>query len=107
MHEGPQGITRYNHVVLKRGMILSNEPGFYLKNRYGIRIENLIYVDKFKKKLFFRNLTLAPIDLDMINFDMLSNKEKKYLFNYHLYVYSKISKFLNKKERKWLVSLIK
>ena len=107
VHEGPQGITKYNHVVLKRGMILSNEPGFYLKNRYGIRIENLIYVDKFKKKLFFRNLTLAPIDLDMINFDMLSNKEKKYLFNYHLYVYSKISKFLNKKERKWLVNLIK
>ena len=40
-------------------MILSNEPGFYLKNKYGIRIENLIYVKKIKKNLFFENLTYA------------------------------------------------
>ena len=50
-------------------MILSNEPGYYLKNKYGIRIENLIYIDKkLKKNLFFKNLTFVPIDKDMINF---------------------------------------
>ena len=107
VHEGPQGISKYNKVILKKGMILSNEPGYYLNNHYGIRIENLIYIDKYKNNLFFKNLTHAPIDTDMINFKMLNKKEKKYLFNYHLEVYSEISKYLNKSERKWLINLIK
>ena len=88
-------------------MILSNEPGYYLKNKYGIRIENLIYVKKIKNKLIFKNLTYAPIDLDLINFKLLTKKEREYLFNYHLEVYSKLSKYLNKNEKKWLISLIK
>ena len=88
-------------------MILSNEPGFYLKNQYGIRIENLIYIERKKKNLFFRNLTYAPIDVELINFKMLTNKEKNYLFYYHLDVYRKLSKYLSYKERKWLVNLIK
>ena len=88
-------------------MILSNEPGFYLKNKYGIRIENLIYADEIKKKLVFKNLTYAPIDIDLINFKLLNTKERKYLFDYHLDTYSKISNYLNKKEKKWLISLIK
>ena len=107
VHEGPQGISKYNKVILKKGMILSNEPGYYLNNHYGIRIENLIYIDKYKKNLFFKNLTHAPIDTDMINFKMLNKKEKEYLFNYHLEVYSQISKYLNRSERKWLINLIK
>ena len=107
VHEGPQSISKHNKVKMKMGMILSNEPGYYLKNNYGIRIENLIYVDKFKKKLKFSNLTYAPIDIDMINFKMMTNKERKYLFDYHLNVYSKVSKFLNKREKKWLIGLIK
>ena len=107
VHEGPQGITKYNKVELKNGMILSNEPGYYLKNKYGIRIENLIYVKKNKEKIEFKNLTYAPIDIDMINFKMLNIKEKKYLFDYHLNVYTKLSKFLNKNEKKWLINLIK
>ena len=107
VHEGPQSISKYNKVTLKKGMIVSNEPGYYLENRYGIRIENLIYIDQLKNNLIFKNLTLAPIDLDMINYKMLNKKEKKYLFNYHLEVYFKISKYLNKSERKWLVNLIK
>ncbi len=107
VHEGPQNISSNNKVTLKKGMILSNEPGYYLENRYGIRIENLIYIDEFNKKLIFKNLTLAPIDLNMINFKMLNVKEKKYLFDYHLIIYSKISKYLNKSEKKWLINLIK
>ena len=106
VHEGPQGITKYNKVALKAGMILSNEPGYYLKNRYGIRIENLIYIDKLKDDLVFKNLTFTPIDLDMINFKMLTNNERDYLFNYHLNVYSKLAKYMNKNEKKWLIGLI-
>ena len=88
-------------------MILSNEPGYYLKNKYGIRIENLIYVRKSDKKLMFENLTYVPIDIDLINFKMLTKKEKNYLFEYHLNVYSKLSQYLNKKEKMWLINLIK
>ena len=87
-------------------MILSNEPGYYKENHFGIRIENLVYVDKKDRKLFFKNLTLAPIEKDLINFNLLTLNEKNYLFKYHLEVYSKISKYLSLKERKWLVSLI-
>ena len=106
VHEGPQSITKINTVKLKKGMIVSNEPGYYKKRHYGIRIENLVYIKKISKKLNFENLTLVPIEKDLINFNLLTNKEKNYLFQYHLNVYSKISKFLNNKERKWLASLI-
>ena len=106
VHEGPQSISKYNTIKLEEGMIISNEPGYYKKNHYGIRIENLVYVKKNKKKLQFENLTLAPIEKDLINYDLLNKNEKNYLFNYHLNVYTKHSKFLNKKEKKWLASLI-
>ena len=103
VHEGPQSISKFNKVKLQEGMILSNEPGYYKEGKFGIRIENLIYVVKQNKKIFFKNLTLAPIDKDLINYKLLNYKEKNYLFNYHLLVYSKISKYLNKNERKWLI----
>ena len=79
---------------------------FTKKNHFGIRIENLIYVKKFKQKLFFKNLTLAPIDKDLINYDLLNKDEKNYLFKYHLEVYSKLSKYLDYNEKKWLISLL-
>ena len=107
VHEGPQSISKYNKVKIKEGMILSNEPGYYLKNKYGIRIENLIYVKKINRNLIFKNLTYVPLDMDLINFKMLTKKEKNYLFDYHLEVYSKLSNYLNKSEKKWLISLIK
>ncbi len=106
VHEGPQAISKNNKITLQEGMVLSNEPGFYKKNQFGIRIENLVYVKRIKKKLLFENLTLAPIDKDLINNRLLSNDEKKYLFRYHLSIYSKLSKYLNDNEKKWLTSLI-
>ncbi len=106
VHEGPQAISKNNVIKLKEGMILSNEPGYYQKDKFGIRIENLIYIKKFKKKLIFENLTLAPIDKDLINFSLLDNSEKDYLFRYHLNIYAKLSKYLNEKEKKWLATFI-
>ncbi len=106
VHEGPQGISKNNFVKLKEGMVLSNEPGFYKKNDFGIRIENLVFIKKVRSKLLFENLTMAPIDTDLINLKMLNREEKKYLFKYHFDVYNNISPFLNKNEKKWLASLI-
>jgi Xaa-Pro aminopeptidase len=106
VHEGPQSISKINKIKIQEGMILSNEPGFYKKDSFGIRIENLVFVKKIKKKLFFENLTLAPIEKELINYKLLSSAEKNYLFKYHLNVYSKISKYLNLKEKKWLASFI-
>ena len=106
VHEGPQSISKYNSIKIEKGMILSNEPGFYKKGHFGIRIENLIYANSSKNKLFFENLTLAPIEKELINFKLLDKNEKNYLFKYHLKVYATYSKFLNFKERQWLASLI-
>ncbi len=106
VHEGPQAISKYNSVKIQNGMILSNEPGYYEQGKFGIRIENLIYASKVKNKLAFKNLTLAPIEKDLINFKLLTKKESDYIFKYHLEVYSKLSPFLNKKEKKWLASFI-
>ena len=106
VHEGPQAISKYNKIKIKEGMILSNEPGYYKKDKFGIRIENLVFVKKFQKKLYFENLTLAPIEKDLIDYNELNENEKNYLFEYHLDIYTKISKFLNIDEKKWLASFI-
>jgi Xaa-Pro aminopeptidase len=106
VHEGPQSISKLNQVKIQEGMILSNEPGYYKKGSYGIRIENLVFVKKNKKRIYFENLTLAPIERDLINFNLLTKLEKNYLFKYHLNVYSKLSKYLTLNERRWLASFI-
>ena len=106
VHEGPQSISKLNKVKIQKGMILSNEPGYYKKGSYGIRIENLVFVKEIKKKICFENLTLAPIENDLINYNLLTKLEKNYLFKYHLNVYSKLSKYLSLNERKWLASYI-
>jgi Xaa-Pro aminopeptidase len=106
VHEGPQSISKFNSIKLKEGMILSNEPGYYKKGHYGIRIENLVFIKRNKNHLYFENLTLAPIEKDLINYNLLDESEKDYLFHYHLRIYDTYSKFLNLKQRKWLASLI-
>tara|TARA_B100000900_G_scaffold294082_1_gene252857 strand:- start:859 stop:2580 length:1722 start_codon:yes stop_codon:yes gene_type:complete len=106
VHEGPQSLSKINTIKLREGMILSNEPGYYKKNKFGIRIENLVYIKRSNQKLIFENLTMAPIEKDLINFKLLTSSEKKYLFEYHLNIYSKISKYLTFKERKWLAHFI-
>ena len=98
VHEGPQAISKFNKVKLKPGMILSNEPGYYKKGKYGLRIENLIYIKKNKKGMKFDNLTYAPIDKDLILKNLLNKKEIFWLNQYHRKVYKKIKKYMNKDE---------
>jgi len=98
VHEGPHAISRGNNVNFQEGMIVSNEPGYYEKNNFGIRIENLIYVRKNKKKNYFDNLTMAPIDKELIDIKILNKKEKNWLNNYHKKVFEVLKGFMNKTE---------
>ena len=106
VHEGPQAISKINNIKLEEGMILSNEPGYYETNKFGIRLENLVFIKKYKKKLKFENLTFAPIEKDLINFKLLNKKEKKYLNEYHKKIYMILGSYLNKDEKSWLRSFI-
>ena len=98
VHEGPQAISRGNKVRFEEGMITSNEPGYYKKNHFGIRIENLVYVKRDKNKLKFKDLTLVPIDKTLIEKKLLTSFEKNWLNNYHQRVFKSLKKFMNKFE---------
>lgn len=104
VHEGPQNISLYSNVILKQGMIVSNEPGYYLPNEYGIRIENLMYIDIVKDTnyLKFRNLTLVPYDHNMINYDMLNKLELSYIKDYYQEIRNSVYNLLSNKAQKWI-----
>ena len=99
VHEGPQAISKNNKVKFQEGMVVSNEPGYYEKNKFGIRIENLIYVKKYKNTKFFENLTMAPIDKDLIETRMLNKNEKKWLNQYHHKVFKNLKNFMSISEK--------
>ena len=102
VHEGPQAISKNNKIKLKAGMILSNEPGYYEKGKFGLRIENLIFVKKNKNKNEFDNLTYVPIDKTLIEKDLLNKKEVTWLNQYHKNVYKNLKKYMNKNELRFL-----
>ena len=95
VHEGPQAISKKNKIKLKPGMIISNEPGYYKEGFFGIRIENLIHLRKNK----FEELTMAPIEKELIEKKMLSKKEIIWLNNYHHKVKKNLFKFMNNVEK--------
>ena len=98
VHEGPQAISKNNKIKFKEGMILSNEPGYYEKDKFGIRIENLIFVKKEKNEDFFENLTMVPIDKELIDISILSKNEKKWINSYHKKVLKNLKAFMQKNE---------
>jgi len=99
VHEGPQSLSKNNKVNLKPGMIISNEPGYYKEGYFGIRIENLIYIKKNK----FEELTMAPIEKDLIKKKMLNKKEKSWLNKYHTKVKKNLFRFMNLEEKANLI----
>ena len=109
VHEGPCSISKRSHQPLLEGMILSNEPGFYKEGEYGIRIENLMLVEKSKKKNFlqFKILTLAPIDYRLIDFRMLTSRERKWLREYHARIFESLKDKLSSDEFAWLEEIVK
>jgi Xaa-Pro aminopeptidase len=103
VHEGPQGLSPINNHKIIPGMILSNEPGFYKENNFGIRIENLIYCKKINNNHSkFINLTMVPIDKDCINNKLLNKNEINWINNYHQKIFYILKPFMNKTELKLL-----
>ena len=109
VHEGPARISKLGHVALRRGMILSNEPGYYKTAAYGIRIENLVLViaapeppGAEKPLNAFETLTLAPIDRRLILTRMLTGKERTWVDSYHARVHKVIGPLVDAETRAWL-----
>jgi len=100
VHEGPQSFSQKNKVNLKPGMIISNEPGYYKEGFFGIRIENLIYIKKNK----FEELTMAPIEKDLIKKKMLNKEEIDWLNKYHSKVKKNLLRFMNDGEKVNLIN---
>ena len=113
VHEGPNGF-RYRIVPerkdsgeFKEGMVTSDEPGIYIENAFGVRIESVIICKKGEKNEFgqfyyFDNVTLCPIDLNAVKVELLTESERAYLNDYHRSVYEKLSPFMTEEERVWL-----
>ena len=111
VHEGPARISKLGTVPLKRGMILSNEPGYYRADTYGIRLENLILVtegpaaaEAEKPVNAFETLTLAPIDMRLIEPGMLTAEEMLWLDAYHSRVREHIAPLVDLSTRAWLLA---
>ena len=109
VHEGPNGFRLDNKesAILEEGMITTNEPGFYNAGSHGIRLENEMLCVKGEKNGFgqfmeFEPITIAPIDLDAINVELMKEDEKAYLNEYHKMVFDTVSPFLTTEETNWL-----
>lgn len=112
VHEGPQNISKKPITqVLKPGMICSNEPGYYKADEYGIRIENLIVVTKPEKidggergMMGFETITLAPIDLELVEPALLTGDERNWLNAYHARVRETLAPIVDGETRAWLTN---
>ncbi|CAM3600074.1 aminopeptidase P family protein [Paraphotobacterium marinum] len=107
VHEGPQRISKLSNVPLETGMVVSNEPGYYLENEFGIRIENLeVVVEKENKgnsiSLGFSSLTKVPLDISLINKDLLNDEEINWINDYHADVYNSLEAQLSEELKSWL-----
>lgn len=112
VHEGPNSfrwrtLEGQNPQAIVPGMITTNEPGYYEEDGFGIRIENELLCVEGEKTEYgqfyeFQNLTFAPIDLDAVIPELLSEDERTWLNEYHQQVFDKISPYLNEEEKEWL-----
>jgi Xaa-Pro aminopeptidase len=109
VHEGPQRLSKLGTPALEPGMILSNEPGYYKTGQYGIRIENLVLVERReiagaeREMLGFETLTFAPIDRALIETSLLTAEEREWLDAYHARVREVLTPELDEATRAWLV----
>ncbi len=109
VHEGPQRLSRINEVPFEEGMILSNEPGYYREGEFGIRLENLIVVEKAphlqggdtRDQLGFETLTFVPFDTRLVITDELAKADRDWLNAYHAQTLAKLAPRLSAKALAW------
>ena len=108
VHEGPHQIRmEWKPAPLVAGMTVTDEPGVYVEGRFGVRIENTLLIVPYQDTDFgsflqFEPLTLCPIDLKPVDFSLLTEKEKKWLNQYHAMVRMRLSPLLDEEHRQWL-----
>ena len=106
VHETPPSISPHNHDALQPNMVVTNEPGFYLKGKFGIRIENMMLVQKDKRKragfLRFEMLTFVPFCNELIKMNMLTTDEKSFISNYAMDILEKVYPSLSPKAKEWM-----
>ncbi|MGI9527855.1 MAG: aminopeptidase P family protein [Weeksellaceae bacterium] len=113
VHEGPQNIRKdMNNQDLIPGMVLSNEPGFYLEGKYGIRHENLVAVQKVETTDFgsfyaFETLTICPFPMEVINTNMLTQPQKDWINEYHALCKEKLESHLEGEVKEWFLEQVK
>ena len=118
VHEAPNSFSykpmqgRRTPCVFEEGMVTSDEPGFYLEGRFGVRCENLLLCVEAEKNEYgrfmkFETLTMVPWDLDAVVPDLLSEKEKSLLNEYHAQVWENISPYLEGDEKEWLKEAVR
>lgn len=111
VHEGPNVLRGKSQVVMKKNMVTTIEPGIYLENKYGIRLENeviskKIFENEYGEYLDFETITLVPFDNDVIDYQYLDDSEREWLKNYNQKIFEKISNYLENEEKEWLISLL-
>lgn len=108
VHEGPQSIRmEENPVTLEPGMVISNEPAVYIEGEYGIRTENVILVQEWKHNKVnefynFKTLTLVPVDLSPVEWDLLDAQESEWIKKYNLHVYETLAPNLTEGQAQWM-----
>lgn len=98
VHEGPQSMSRKSKVVLKPGMNITNEPGYYKPGAFGIRVENVMFVQEIGESYCFENITVAPYDRRLIKHSLLNQSDIDHIDAYHAKVWSLLSPKLDPKE---------
>ena len=104
VHESPPSISKNSKIKFEDGMIVSNEPGYYKKNHYGIRIENLILSKLSKGQVYFQTITIAPFERLLIDRAKLTRNEIAWVNKYHKKVRNTLLPSMNSREKDWLVN---
>lgn len=118
VHEGPNAFRQSDRAGFRpisnqeAGMITTDEPGIYKEGKHGIRLENELLcmkdeVNEYGQFLCFKSITVCPIDVDAIDYEMMNEDEMKQLKQYHAYVYEMVSPYLSTEEKSWLEDFIK
>jgi Xaa-Pro aminopeptidase len=102
----------YMETPLHAGMTVTDEPGLYLDGKFGVRIENTLVIKGYKETEFgkflqMEPLTLCPIDMEPVDFDILLPEEILWINRYHQHVYDKLSPYLSEDEKQWLKTATK